>query len=166
MKAQEIARMCVRALALQPEKRLLVDVREGELRSQVASLAESAGVILTDDNPDAVLVSAKELSAPLLPGHVVHVRKKLSGGVPVVILLSKGPKKDEQDAFQTEVQRRLRLERCRVEAAGDQWLVVGSTSNNLTSSERKKLRSEGHSLDPVILIGRSGLTRSIVEATR
>ena len=165
MKAQEIARMCVRALALEPEKRLLVNVRDDGVRSQVASLAESAGAILTDDNPDAVLVSAKDLSSPLLPGHLVEARRRLPGGVPLVVLVSKGPAKEEQDTYEAGVKRRLKLERCRIEPIGEHWLVVGSTAKGLSSSDRKKLRSEGHGLDPVILIGRSGLTRSIVEAT-
>jgi len=166
MKHQEIARKCVRGLALEADKRLLVDLHEKELQEQIVSLAESAGALLTSENPDAVIVGAKDLNGALLPAHIVRSRKHLTEGCPLVVVLAKGPTNGDEEAFQAETQLRLKLERCRLESAGERCLIFGSTKKGLTSSERKKLRTHGHNLDPVILIGRSGLTKSIVEATR
>ena len=95
---------------------------------------------------------------------LIRARATLQGGVPFVVVTEKGPKPDALETFEAEVKFKLKLERCRVQQTGDCWLVFGSTASPISASERKKLRSQGHALEPSVLIGRAGLTANLIDA--
>jgi RNA-binding protein len=166
MNHQEIARKCIRGLALEPNKKLHVDLKELGLKNQVESLADSAGAQISSEEAECAIVGARHLNNFLVPEQIVSCFRKLQAGSAVVIVLDAVPKAEDLNSYRERQERRLRLERCRIEPAGERCLIFGALKAKLKSADRKKLRTIGHGLDPIVLIGRSGLTESVVEATR
>jgi RNA-binding protein len=166
MNHQEIARKCIRGLALEADKKLHIDLRELGLKEQIESLADSAGAQISSEDAECAIVGARHLNNFLVPEQIVSCLRKMKAGSAVVIVLDAVPKAEDLDSYREKQERRLKLERCRIEPAGERCLIFGALKATLKSANRKKLRTIGHSLDPSILIGRSGLTESVVEATR
>lgn len=166
MTSQEIARKCIRGLALAPGRRVRLAIPDGELREQIVSLATSAGAEVVDERAESVMACVNSLNAFLIPKELMDALSAADPGASVVIVVAHGPAQEAAQAFHDQQALRLGLERCRMDMEGGTTLLFGGRRARIKPATLKRLRSIGHSMSSSVLVGRAGLTEAVVDAVR
>jgi RNA-binding protein len=171
MTIASLARIVSRLAALGPSEEYLVAVEDAELRAALTSFAESAGAsFLTLDDPDlAATVPAAIVDLPLPPSPLVPARVKSTigrvapGGL-VVVVIRAGL--DNPQAAAQAFGPCFDLHKVHGERDGDAIVLRGLRRQPLERGRLKDLKPLAHNLPATVLIGREGLSMSLVAATQ
>jgi RNA-binding protein len=166
-----LARLVSRLASLGPGEELLVDLADADLGAALGSLASSAGATLLDaaepEGPTTVPGAIIDLPlppAPLVPARVKAAIGRVAPGGLVVIVIHRGL--DNPQAAAQAWGASFDLQKVHGERDGEAVVLRGHRRLPLERARLKDLKPLAHALPATVLIGREGLTTSLVAATQ
>ncbi len=169
MTTPQLARTLSRLGAFGPDTEFLVDLEDAELSAALGSLAESAGTMLLQaaDSPVTAAGGIVDLGAPpapLVPARVKALIGRVAQGGTVLVVMRGGPENAQQAAQQWGVC--FDLHKVHGEKVGDVTVLRGLRRLPIERSRLKALKQIAHDLPATVLIGREGLSSSLVAAAQ
>jgi RNA-binding protein len=170
MSANALARAVSRLALLGPEQELAIDIADEGLRTALGSLATSAGAILYDAAagetsicPNGV-VDLATVPAPLVPERVKRLIGRVAPGGTVIVIVHSGLDNPQHAAQVWGVS--FDLHKVHGEKVEDAIILRGTRRLPIERSRLKALRQIAHALPATVLIGREGLTSSLIAAAQ
>ena len=162
-----LARSLVRALDLKPNDRVGLFAQEAEVRAQLTSLILSAGAEIGETNLTGMVIADSPTAAPLISSDLRAALSILPPKSSVVFLLPPTSEETLPRTAADQQARRLGLAGVAKSETIEGHAVVCGLRRPRTGRDRvKALVGIGHTMKPSILVGRSGLTAGLIEATR
>jgi RNA-binding protein len=164
----KLARACARGLVLRPDALVAVALEDAALSEAMASLLTSSGATVLGEEGRAAsgIVELVEPLDAVIPDAAMDAIERVDPGGRVVIVLRGGTGERSLEAFAEYFRPCFDLAKAHSEAVEDVVLLAGHRREAPSRSHVKTLRGLGHQIEPSVLVGRSGLTPSVVEAAR
>jgi RNA-binding protein len=171
MSIASLARIVSRLANLGPGEEYLATLDHAELRAALASFTESAGAtLLSLDDPGlattvpAAIVDLPLPPAPLVPARVKSTIGRVAPGGLVVVIVHAGL--DNPQAAAQALGPCFDLHKVHAERDGDVVVLRGLRRQPLERARLKDLKPLAHALPATVLIGREGLSMSLIAATQ
>ncbi len=171
MSTASLARIISRLANLGPGEEYLASLEDADLQVSLASLAESAGASLLSPGDaelpatvPAAIVGLALPPAPLVPARVKSAIGRVAPGGLVVVIIHAGL--DNPQAAAQAFGPVFDLHKVHGERDGDVIVLRGLRRLPLERARLKDLKPLAHDLPATVLIGREGLSMSLVAATQ
>jgi RNA-binding protein len=168
MSTTNLARIVSRLASFGPQQEFAVDLADDALRTALESLASSAGATMlpADDTSTAPagIIDIPLPPLPLMPARVKALIGRVAQGGQVVVVIQHCEDNPQHAAQQ--LGPLFDLHKVHGEREGDTIILRGTRRLPIERARMKVLRQIAHDLPATVLIGREGLSASLIAAAQ